>query len=128
MKKFWYTKKVDTSFSEILVKLESVLKGEWFWILTRVDIKAKFKDALNEEIDDYMILWVCNPALAFEAISAEHEMWLLLPCNIIVYSKLNEIYVSTIIPTTAMNMVYNNVVNKVAEKAEKKLKKVVDNI
>ncbi len=128
MKNFWYTKELDTSFPEALIKVELALKEEWFWVLTRVDIKAKFKDALNEEVDDYMILWACNPALAFEAISAEHEMWLLLPCNIIIYSKLNEVYVSSILPTTAMNMIYNDTIKKIAKKAEKKLKKVIDSL
>jgi hypothetical protein len=31
-------------------------------------------------------------------------------------------------PTTAMNMIYNNIVKNVASKAEKKLKKVIDSL
>jgi uncharacterized protein (DUF302 family) len=91
-------------------------------------MKSKFKDTIGEEIEDYMILGVCNPTLAFEAIAAEYEIGLLLPCNIIIYSKLNNIYVSSIMPTKAMNMIYNDDVKKVAKKAEKKLKKVIDSL
>ena len=128
MKKFWYTKEVETSFSKTLTNIDSALAEEWFWVLSRIDIQSKLKEKLDKDIDEYMILGACNPWLASELMDEEYEIWLLLPCNIIVYRQEWNIFVSALMPTTAMNMIYNNTVKDVAKKAEKKLKKVIDSL
>ena len=128
MKKLWYTKQVDYSFLEAIDNIDFALKMEWFGILMKIDMQEKLKTKLNKDIDEYMILGACNPALAAQALDAEQEIGLLLPCNIIVYSKDNEVFVSTILPSVAMNMIYNNDVKKIAEKAEKLLKKSIDSL
>ena len=128
MKKFWYTKEVKTSFSETLDNIEFALSEEGFWILHRVDMQWAMKKKLDKDIDDYIILWACNPRLASDLLDEEYEIWLLLPCNIIVYRSEWNMFVSALMPTTAMNMIYNNIVKSVAKKAEKKLKKVIDSL
>ncbi len=122
----WYTKELNYSLTDTLEKLKLDLKTEWFGILSKIDMWAKIKSVLDEEIGDYIILWVCNPSLAYEAISARYEIWLLLPCNILVYTKLYKTYVSVIIPTVAMNMINNDIIKKLAIKVEKKLNNVLD--
>lgn len=128
MKKFWYSKELNTSFSDTIDNLNFALMEEWFWVLTEIDMKAKLKEKLNKDIDEYVILWACNPLLANEALEAEYEIWLLLPCNVIVYRKNWKTIVSAIIPTTAMNMIDNDIVKAVAKKAESKFKKVIDSL
>lgn len=127
MQKIWYTKEVKTSFTETLQNIELSLKEEWFWVLSKIDMKAKLKEKLNKDIENYMILWACNPKLASEALDLEYEIWLLLPCNIIVYSKGNSVFVSAIMPKSTMNLINKNM-NEIAEVAEQKLKKAIDSL
>lgn len=128
MKKFWYTKELKCSFMEALDNVEFALLEEWFWILHKIDMQMAMKKKLDKDIGDYMILWACNPSLALDAMNAEYEIGLLLPCNVIIYIKGWSVFVSSLMPTTAMNMIYNNEVKEVAKKAEKKLKKAIDSL
>lgn len=128
MRKIWYTKEVQTSFSETLENLPSALKKEWFWILTQIDVQSTLKNKIGKDIEEYVILWACNPTLAAEALDAEYEIWLLLPCNIIVYNKNNKTFISAIVPTVAMNMLENERVNSIAETAEEKLIRIIDSL
>jgi len=128
MKNLWYTKQAGISFLEAIDNVTFALKEQWFWVLTKIDMKAKLKEKLDKDIEEYMILWACNPWLAYEALQSEYEIWLLLPCNVIVYKKDNKVFVSAIMPVNAMGMIDNSWVKEVAIKAESKLKKVIDNI
>jgi len=128
MKNLWYTKEVNTSFLEAIDDVTTSLMQEGFWVLTKIDMKAKLKEKLDKDIDNYMILWACNPGLANQALESEYEIWLLLPCNVIVYEKSGKVFVSAIMPVQAMGMIDNQGVKNVAIKAEEKLKKVIDNI
>ena len=62
------------------------------------------------------------------ALQAEKEIGLFLPCNIIVYEENSEFFVSTILPTAAMNMLDNPALQKVAREVENKLRMVLDHI
>lgn len=128
MKKIWYSKVVKTSFSEAVDTLDLALKEVGFWILTKIDMKAKLKEKLDKDIEQYMIFWACNPNLAYQALQGEYEIGLLLPCNIIVYEKDWDVVVSCIVPTSAMGMIDNDEVQQVAIQAEEKLKSVIDSL
>ena len=70
----------------------------------------------------------CNPPLAYQALQAEKDIGLLLPCNIIVYEDAGQTYISAIVPTVAMNMVENDKLGGIAVEVENKLKKVIDSV
>lgn len=125
---YGYKRKVDYSFDKALHELREELPKEGFGILTEIDVKETLKKKLDAEFDNYVILGTCNPPFAYQALQAEKDIGLLLPCNIIVYEDAGQTYISAIVPTVAMSMVENDKLGGIAVEVETKLKKVIDGV
>ncbi len=128
MTKYWYTKETSMKFNDAVSKLKSTLSEEWFWVLTQIDIKSTIKEKLWEDLDDYIILWACNPKIAYEALQKEKEIWLLLPCNVIIYNNNWKIFISSILPTVAMDSINDKKILEISKIAEDKLIRAIDNV
>ncbi len=126
--KYGYRKSINLPFAEALDKVKAELKGKGFGILSEIDIKATLKMKLDVDYSNYVILGACNPPNAYEALQAEQEVGLLLPCNVILYeTNETKVYVSTILPTVAMGIVKNEALAEIAKVIEEKLRAVIDN-
>ena len=123
-------KLVGTSFEDAVGKVTKALETEGFGILTKIDIKETLKRKLDAELRNYMILGACNPSLAHEAIRAEAQMGLLLPCNVVVQeAPEGEGIVVSIIDPKAMFMLVDNASAKpIAEEAERRLRRVIESL
>jgi uncharacterized protein (DUF302 family) len=128
MIKYGFTKEVNMSFNETIKIIAEELKKEGFGILTRIDIKEKFKEKLGVDFRRYEILGACHPESAYEAILAEENIGLMLPCNVIIYEEEGKTRISIIKPTMAMGMIDNDKLKSVAEKVELKLERVINSI
>ncbi len=53
--------------------------------MTEIDVKATLKNKIDQDFTKYVILGACNPGLAFQVLSEEIDIGLLLPCNVVVY-------------------------------------------
>jgi len=82
---FGMRKVTRSKYDEVLEKLPELLKAEGFGILTQIDVKETLKQKIGVDFRRYKILGACNPPLAHRALSAELEVGLMLPCNLIVY-------------------------------------------
>ena len=125
---YGYKKEVTYTFVEALNRTKQCLAEEGFGVLTEIDVKATLEKKLQVAHADYYILGACNPPFALEALKAEIDIGLLLPCNVIVYANDDKIYVSAILPTIAMAMVENPTLAKLALTVEEKLKRAIDHI
>ncbi len=121
-------KKVSGSFEEVVEKVKSALAKEGFGILTEINVQDTLKKKLNVEYPKYIILGACHPHSAYQALQAEKEIGLLLPCNVIVYEENDKVIVSAIRPTIAMQIVENEKISLIAKEAEKKLERVIQGI
>lgn len=125
---YGYTTEFDGSTEEAVEKVESTLKDNGFGVLTDLDIAEKLKQKLGEEIEDYRILGACSPKHAFDAIQKEHEIGLLLPCNVIVYRKDGSTYVSAIQPEEALGITGNDELEGIAEEVGDGLRDAIDRV
>jgi len=125
---YGFTKEIDKSFEETVEMVSEELKKEGFGILTKIDVKDKFKEKLGVAFKKYVILGACNPLSAHKAVLAEENIGLMLPCNVIIYEKNDKITIAVIKPTVAMQMIDNKELKEVAITIETKLKHVIDAI
>lgn len=125
---YGYKKQVNLPYEAAITKTREELAKEGFGILTEIDVKDTLKKKLDVDYDNYIILGACNPPFAYQALQAEKEVGLLLPCNVIVYDSGGKTFVSAILPTSAMSMVDNRQLGDIANQVEQKLKKVIDSL
>jgi len=121
-------KQINYPFTDAVTKTKAALSEEGFGILTEIDVKATLKKKLNADWDNYVILGACNPPFAFQALQAEKEIGLLLPCNVIVYEDAGRVFASAIRPTVAMGKIKNPALVDIAKEVEDKLTKAINNL
>ncbi len=126
---YHFSKTLDTTFEDAIEKTTEALKEEGFGVLTEIDIKATLKKKRDVDFKKYQILGACNPPLAYEALSAEDHIGLMLPCNVIVQEHENgEIEVSAVDPIASMQAIENDELGEIAQEVRDLLKKVIDNL
>jgi uncharacterized protein (DUF302 family) len=123
---YGYKKEVKLPYETAVHKTRDELQKEGFGVLTEIDVKATLQKKLNVDFDKYIILGACNPPFAYQALQAERDIGLLMPCNVIVYEQDGKTFVAATLPTVTMGAVKNPKLEPVAGQVEGKLKKVVD--
>lgn len=129
MSEYGISKNVSYGYEEAVEKTRQALAEEGFGILTEIDVKETLKKKLDKDFRKYIILGACNPPFAYEALSNELEIGLLLPCNVIVYENdEGGSTISAIDPIVAMSFVVNPSVETVATNVRMKLDKVINSL
>jgi uncharacterized protein (DUF302 family) len=115
---------INLPFEAAVEKVTAALKEEGFGVLTEIDVKATLRKKLGVDFRKYVILGACNPSLAHQALNAQLEIGLLLPCNVIVYEENGASVVSIVDPIAMLGVVENPALNPVAGEARTRLQRV----
>ncbi len=90
---------IEAPYSDALAATRIALADEGFGVVMEMDVRGLMKQKLDVEFLPYMILGICSPPLARRALTADPDIGLLLPCNVVVRSERDDVsIVETIDP------------------------------
>jgi uncharacterized protein (DUF302 family) len=120
--------KTTLAYSQAVDRVKALLREEGFGVLCEIDVAATVREKLGETFRPYLILGACNPQLAHRAISAEPQLGLLLPCNVVVQEMDGATLVSAVDVGAMLAIVGNPQLDGVASDVNARLKRVLDAI
>ncbi len=126
--KYGLKRTVNLTPDEADKKVREELHKEGFGVLTEIDVKATLKQKLGVDFRPYRILGACNPQLAHQALSAEIDIGLLLPCNVVVYEGEEEetSVVGILDPGVQLGVTGRDDINHLADEVRTRLSRVLD--
>ncbi len=109
-------------------RVRAALKDEGFGVLTEIDVRETLKNKLDVDFRPYRILGACNPPLAHQALSAETDIGLLLPCNVVVYQgeTPDETVVSILDPEVQLAVTGRDDIGHLAREVRSRMARVLD--
>lgn len=127
MSNYGFSVQVSYGFDEAVEKVTEELAKEGFGVLTDIDVQATLKKKLDHDRLPYRILGACNPPLAKQAIEADADIGLLLPCNVVVREEEDgSVTVAFMDPAAVLQLVDKEGVAELANTVKAKLTKVRD--
>lgn len=119
--------RTDLEMSAAEERVRDLLSEQGFGILTEIDVAATLHEKLGVTRSPYRILGACNPQLAKQALDAEADIGLLLPCNVVVYEDDGGgTVVAALDPNTMTDLTNNPDLAQVAAEARSRLENVID--
>ena len=119
---------VGLDFEHAVERVKEALATEGFGILCEIDVAATMKKKLDVDFRPYVILGACNPPLAHRALTAERDIGLLLPCNVIVYADdtPDHSVIAAIDPVVQLGVTGNDEMRPLAEEVKVRLIRALD--
>jgi len=126
---YGFTITTPLSYTAAIEAVTAALKTEGFGVLTTIDVQATLKQKLSVDMPSYTILGACNPPLAHRALSAEPEIGLLLPCNVVVYTTATgATTISAIDPEAQFRLVGRVDLAPLAQEVSARLRRVLETL
>jgi len=118
---------IKATADEAVEKVTNALKEEGFGILTEINVQSVMKAKIDVDMKPYRILGACNPHLARQAIEAEPDIGLLLPCNVLVRDEGDgNAFIGFMDPEAVLTLVDRPEVKELAKMVKEKLNRVRD--
>ncbi len=120
------SKTVHLPFENAVRKVTEELKTEGFGVLMTIDVKDTLARKLGVEFKNYVILGACNPPLAHRALTADENIGLFLPCNVIVYESNGDTVVSAFDPMSVFPLLGRDDFEEIAAEVRERLARVIE--
>jgi uncharacterized protein (DUF302 family) len=122
---------LHTTFGEATRRTREALAQYGFGVLTEIDVKSTLKAKLGVDMEDYLILGACNPAMAHQAVSIDPQIGLLLPCNVVVRTDRADpstVLVEAIDPDVLVDVTGEPALRPVADAVGARLREALDSL
>jgi len=119
---------VRLAYESTVDRVREELAKEGFGVLTEIDVRQTLRNKLDVDFRPYVILGACNPPIAHQALMAERDIGLLLPCNVIVYAsdEAGKTCVAAIDPIEQLRITGNTDIEPFAHEVRQRLERALD--
>ena len=115
------------NIDDIRTRVIDELQKVGFGVLTEIDVAATLKKKIDVDRRPYLILGACNPKLANQAINADPDIGLLLPCNVVLREEEDgSVTVAFMDPAAVLGLVDKEGVEQLAGEVRGLLESVRD--
>ena len=126
---YGYQRVINDSFENVETRTRESIAEQGFGVLTEVNVRDTLKTKLDVEFTKYIILGVCNPPIAFDALKIEKGVGLFMPCNIVLWENEDGSTTVNAADTTIMSdRIQNDEIEEIAQRVNKILKTALDKI
>jgi uncharacterized protein (DUF302 family) len=123
---YGFGRRITGTLEEAIARVTAALKNEGFGVLTEINVKETLQKKLDVDFRGYVILGACNPPLAHKVLTAEPQIGLLLPCNVVVQEAPEGGVVVTIADPRAMFLLVDNPdIQPIVDEVERRLRRVI---
>lgn len=115
-------------YDAVKSRVVEALKGQGFGILSEIDVQRALREKIGQDIERFEILGACNPHLAYQALSVDRSIGLLLPCNVVLREQDGEVEVSITDPEAVFNLASGETKGELADlpvEAKKRLQEAL---
>jgi len=124
-----YQRVINDTFENVEARTRESITEQGFGVLTEVNVRDTLKEKLDVDFSKYMILGVCNPPIAFDALKIDKEVGLFMPCNIVLWeNKDGSTTVSAFDTTIISSQIQNDKIEEIAHRVNKILKTALDTV
>jgi len=125
----YFTTQVNGNLEEVYQKLQEVLKTEKFGVVTELDMDKTLNKKLGVEMMPYKIVGICSAKHAHQALQAEENIGVFLPCKMILKQIEDEtVEVVAINPAVIMGMLQNPEITEIGEEVGASIERVIKNL
>jgi uncharacterized protein (DUF302 family) len=119
---------LDLAYDDAVSAVKETFKEHGFGTLTEIDVQATLKEKLDEDMEGYTILGVCNPQLAHRALGIDRDIGLLLPCTVVVRATDDGTLVEALDPQTMVDVPGDENLRPIADEAAEKINAALDQL
>lgn len=120
-------KTLSIGYDAAVERLPEALKTEGFGVLTQIDVRDTLKAKIDVDFRRYKIFGACNPPLAHRALSAELDVGVMLPCNVVIYEEGDHAVVLAIDPMQTV-AAHSEALRPIAEEVQARLGRVLERL
>jgi uncharacterized protein (DUF302 family) len=122
---------LSSPFDDVMQTVKDALQEQGFGVLTEIDVQSTLNAKLGQDFRRYTILGACNPPFAHEALLAEPEIGIVLPCNVTLDQQEDGVLVSFANPEMMLSIGdfgSNQELREIADSVTERIVRVVESL